>query len=85
MWQPTVSIAELALRAAIVYGFVLVLLRLSGKPQTAHLRRERISLPQLHTILRRQGIHDLSEIHEAVLESNGTVTVVRTSELARPA
>jgi uncharacterized membrane protein YcaP (DUF421 family) len=48
-----------------------------------HLEREQLNSRELRTILRRQGIHDLREIHEAVLESDGSVSVIKKSELAR--
>ena len=37
MWHVSVSVAELVVRAAIVYGFLLVLLRLTGKRQVGQL------------------------------------------------
>lgn len=37
----------------------------------------------LRTLLRRQGFHDLKDIHEAVLEANGSVSVVRTSDVVK--
>ncbi len=42
-----------------------------------HLQRELLSERELRAILRRQGIHDLHEVQEAVLESDGYVSVIR--------
>ena len=35
------------------------------------------------TLLRRQGFHDLKEIHEAVLEANGSLSVVRMTDVVK--
>lgn len=51
-----------------------------GKVLVRHLRRELLSLRELRTILRRQDVHDLSEVEEAVLESDGFISVVKRSE-----
>jgi uncharacterized membrane protein YcaP (DUF421 family) len=53
-----------------------------GKVLYKHLKRELLSPHELRAILRRQGIQDLSEIEEAVLESDGFVSVVKKSEAA---
>src|SRR5712671_7556619 len=37
MWNNTISLGELILRSVIVYGFLLVLLRLTGKRQIGQL------------------------------------------------
>ena len=37
MWTMTVSIGELILRGVLVYGFLLILLRMSGKRQVGQL------------------------------------------------
>ncbi len=37
MWHPTVHVWELILRSTIVYTFLLVLIRLTGKRQVGHL------------------------------------------------
>jgi uncharacterized membrane protein YcaP (DUF421 family) len=158
LWSPSLSTAHLLIRAGVVYLFVLVLLRLSGKRQigqmgpaefvalllvsnavqnsmnggdnsitaglvlasvimalsgfigwlsyrskriadlvqgrpimlvykgelVAHnLARSRVALRELHVMLRHQGFEDLKGIHEAVLEANGTLSVVKTSDLAK--
>jgi uncharacterized membrane protein YcaP (DUF421 family) len=53
-----------------------------GKILYEHLRRELLTPRELGAILRRQGIHELSEVEEAVLESDGFVSIVKTSEVA---
>jgi uncharacterized membrane protein YcaP (DUF421 family) len=52
-----------------------------GKILHDHLKRELLTVRELRTLLRKQGIHDLSEVAEAVLESDGYVSVTRKSEL----
>jgi len=48
-----------------------------GKLIEKNLDKEFISLTDFKTILRKQGLHDLNEISEAVLESDGSVSVIR--------
>ncbi len=51
-----------------------------GKPVTRALFRAGISLPQLRALARRQGYADLSEIHAAILEANGVVSMFKKGE-----
>lgn len=53
-----------------------------GKVLHKHLKHELLSPRELRAILRRQGIQDFDECEEAVLESDGFVSVVRKSEAA---
>jgi uncharacterized membrane protein YcaP (DUF421 family) len=48
-----------------------------GKIHLAAMRRERISLEELRSALRKQGIDDVTECRRAVLESDGTLTAIR--------
>jgi len=50
-----------------------------GKPIARELFRAGISLPQLRSIARRQGYADLSEVHTAILEANGVVSMFTES------
>lgn len=52
----------------------------NGKPVPTALRRAGISLPELRAIARRQGFADLGEVHTAILETNGVVTMFRQDE-----
>lgn len=47
----------------------------NGQVFTDVLRRNRMSLEELHVALRRQGCFDVNEVAFAVLETNGTVSV----------
>jgi uncharacterized membrane protein YcaP (DUF421 family) len=80
-------INEVFTRAAYQFSFVSRLLEGSpttliqnGKPMAKALRREGISLPELRSIARRQGFDNLGEIHTAILETNGVVTMFRKDE-----
>lgn len=46
-----------------------------------NLKKERLSHAELRGLLRRQGIHDLSEIHSAILESDGSLSIIRESDI----
>jgi uncharacterized membrane protein YcaP (DUF421 family) len=46
-----------------------------------NLRRELLSIREFRSLLRKQGIQDFHEVEEAVLESDGYVSVVRKSDL----
>lgn len=161
LWTPTMPFAHILIRAAVVYVFLLILLRLSGKRQIGqmgpaefvalllvsnavknamnggdnsitsglilatvimglsgfigwlsyrsqrvadlvqgcpvmlvykgealaqNLAKSRVTQRELHVMLRHQGFEDLKGIHEAVLEANGTLSVIKTEDLnTRPA
>ena len=53
-----------------------------GEPIPKALFRAGISLPELRAIARRQGFADLGEVHTALLETNGVVTMFRRDEPA---
>lgn len=52
-----------------------------GKILQKNMEREFLNVHELKTILRKQGIHHLGEIYEAILESDGSVSVTKFSEL----
>ncbi|MGH2871277.1 MAG: DUF421 domain-containing protein [Solirubrobacteraceae bacterium] len=54
-----------------------------GEPVRRTLRREQISLPEMRAMARRQGFADLSEVHTAILETNGVVSMFREDEGCR--
>ncbi len=55
----------------------------NGKIIKRNLDKELLSERELKAALRRQGISDLSEVHVAILESDGFISVVKMGE-ARP-
>ncbi len=65
---------------ALLQGHPTLLIH-KGEILHANLEKELLNVHELKTLLRRQGLHNLDEIAEAVLESNGSVTVIKKSEL----
>lgn len=47
-----------------------------GKPLRDPMRRQGITMDQLSSALREHGVDDVSAVHLAVLESDGTISVV---------
>lgn len=60
----------------IVQGRPLTLVR-DGKLVMRNLRRERITVEELRSALRKQNVDGVSRCKQAVLESDGTLTAVR--------
>jgi uncharacterized membrane protein YcaP (DUF421 family) len=48
----------------------------NGRILHDNLRRERLTLDDLHAALRRAGVADLERVHVAVLEENGGISVI---------
>ncbi|MDE2141443.1 MAG: DUF421 domain-containing protein [Elusimicrobia bacterium] len=59
-----------------------VLLAYKGEIVVQNLDKCRIAARELHVLLRHQGVHELRDVHEAVLETNGSLSVVKNSDLA---
>jgi len=55
-----------------------------GKIIRKNLEKEFLNLHELKTYLRKQGIHDFQDIDEAILESDGSLSVTKCSELEEP-
>jgi uncharacterized membrane protein YcaP (DUF421 family) len=68
-----------SLVSRVLEGNPSVLIR-DGKPVPKALFRAAISLPELRATARRQGFADLGEVHTALLETNGVVTMFREDE-----
>jgi uncharacterized membrane protein YcaP (DUF421 family) len=45
-----------------------------------HLAKELLSVSELGHVLRKQGVHSFGEVEEAVLESDGFVSITRKNE-----
>jgi uncharacterized membrane protein YcaP (DUF421 family) len=52
----------------------------NGKPVHKALFRSGISLPDLRAIARRQGYDDLGQVHTAILETNGVISMFKKDE-----
>jgi uncharacterized membrane protein YcaP (DUF421 family) len=50
-----------------------------GKVQYQSLRRERMTMADLEEALREHEVHDVSEVELAMLEVDGTISVIRQS------
>jgi uncharacterized membrane protein YcaP (DUF421 family) len=51
-----------------------------GRVLHGALRREHLSVSEVRAALRKQGIHDLADVEEAVLESDGFISVRKRGE-----
>jgi uncharacterized membrane protein YcaP (DUF421 family) len=52
----------------------------NGKPLWRNIERELITEEQLYSLLRQQGIEDVSEVKEAHIEPNGQISVLPFEE-----
>ncbi len=64
----------------IIQGHPTLLIH-KGKILHQNMRKELMNNHELRSRLRRQGIHELHEVAEAVLESDGALSVTKVSEL----
>jgi uncharacterized membrane protein YcaP (DUF421 family) len=55
-----------------------------GRILDEHLRRERLTLDDLKAALRRNGVVEASDVHFAVLEGNGGISVIPYPSRSRP-
>lgn len=55
-----------------------------GKVIQKALKKELLSTTELRTLLRKQGVHAFVEVKSAVLEADGTLSIIRKSDLAQP-
>jgi uncharacterized membrane protein YcaP (DUF421 family) len=60
------------------------LLLLDGQMIPKKLARELISEAEFRAVLRRQGFEDLAEIKAAILETSGSITIERATDLPTP-
>ncbi len=65
--------------ARILEGDPIVLIE-QGRPDRRALFRAGISLSELRAIARRQGFADLGQVHTAILETNGVVSMFAEDE-----
>jgi uncharacterized membrane protein YcaP (DUF421 family) len=56
----------------------------NGKIVLRNMKRERVTLEELRSALRKQGIDGVSQCKQAVLESDGTLTAVRHDVTEHP-
>ena len=77
-----VTLKSMRLRA-FFYGHPIVLIR-NGKIQYKELLRTRVSVEDIMEAMRGNGILKIEDIHTAVLETNGTVSVIPKPQAAPP-
>jgi uncharacterized membrane protein YcaP (DUF421 family) len=63
----------------LIQGRPRILIR-NGKLIPDALRREHLSVSELRTALRKQGVHELNLIDHAILESDGFISIRRKGE-----
>ena len=51
-----------------------------GKLHAKNLAKERVTINELHALLRKQGVHDFTEVYSAILESDGFLSITKTGE-----
>lgn len=49
------------------------------------LEKEHLGLSELRALMREQGLHDLVDIHSAVLEADGRLSIIRKADFRRGA
>jgi uncharacterized membrane protein YcaP (DUF421 family) len=54
-----------------------------GQVVTEALKKERLTRSEMTTLLRKQGIHNYNEVHSAVLEADGTLSIIKEDELKK--
>lgn len=52
-----------------------------GEVLDRNLAAERITKDQLKVLLRKQGLHSFGDVHAAILESDGTLSLTKKSEV----
>ncbi len=80
------GIAELVLRsrkAERVLEPEPTVLIVNGKLVEKNLRKELISSAELHTALRKDGVISAEDVKLAVLEPNGTISIIKKSEFGK--
>lgn len=67
-------------RASLIIEGTPSLLIRKGHVILPHLKKERIRVEELRSMLRKQGIHRFEDVHLAILEADGTLTIERENE-----
>src|SRR5690554_2986153 len=49
----------------------------NGEVLSANLEKEKLTEQELYANLRKNGVHDISQVHQAVLEVDGQISVVQ--------
>ncbi|MCX6374829.1 MAG: DUF421 domain-containing protein, partial [Armatimonadetes bacterium] len=76
-------VAYLTYRSKTVERFIQgnpTVLVCNGQVEYENLRKEWLNVSELKTMLRHQGIHSLAEVEEAILESDGSLSLTRAPD-----
>jgi uncharacterized membrane protein YcaP (DUF421 family) len=79
-------VAELALRSRKAERILEpepTVLIVNGKIVEKNLRKELISTAELHSALRKDGVISAEDVKLAVLEPNGTISIIKKSEFGK--
>jgi uncharacterized membrane protein YcaP (DUF421 family) len=66
--------------SAIFEGTPTLLIR-RGQIIEEHAHKERLTHSEIKSLLRKHGIHDLAEVHSAVLEADGVLSIIKESDI----
>jgi uncharacterized membrane protein YcaP (DUF421 family) len=72
-----------SVRSAFVRGFVKSepqLLLHNGTPIDAAMKSQRVTIDEIEAAARSEGIDDLAAVRSAILETNGTLSIIATKE-----
>ena len=67
-------------RMRAIFEGVPTLLIHKGKLIKKNLEREKITVQELKTLLRKQGVHSFEEAHTAILEADGTLSITKGTD-----
>ena len=79
-WLLDMLVVSIRARAALRRRPARLTLVQRGVPQRRNMRREFITMEELHEKLREQGIEKLADVKAAYLEGDGQISVIRNSD-----
>src|SRR5436189_170081 len=74
-------LVEIAARTAVIYGVVLIGVRISGKREVGHMTKEHVSMDELQRAMREHGISSYHDVALAVLEVDGSISFLKYDEI----
>jgi uncharacterized membrane protein YcaP (DUF421 family) len=72
-----------SVRSAFVRGFVKSepqLLLHNGEPVLSVMKSQRVTIDEIEAAARSEGIGDLADVRSAILETNGTLSIIPNKE-----
>jgi len=92
MWVVLILVAMSSLISFLVYRSEFFKIVFEGVPRLVvhrgqlvrkNMRKERMSESELRALLRKQGVRSLSEVHSAILEADGSLSVINVEDLRK--